>query len=52
MEWPQITWIVLNTMAFGVILANHGKPRDPHNAGWALVTLAIEVTLLYFGGFF
>lgn len=53
MNLPQILYIGLNMIGFGVHLAKHGQPReDKYNAGTAFVSLMIEIGLLWWGGFF
>lgn len=52
MRAPQIIFIVLMAMNFGVHAAKHGEPRDPYNIGWAALGVAVTVVLLYWGGFF
>lgn len=52
MHWPQITMIVLITLGLGVNLAEHGKPRTPHNFIVSLISAGISVALMSAGGFF
>lgn len=52
MGTPQIIMIVLLASSGTVSLLKHGKPREGYNFwGWA-VACAIQVGLLYWGGFF
>jgi len=50
--WPQLTYVALLAMGFGVVAAKHGEPRDPYSIWWTLVADAIVLTLLTYGGFF
>jgi len=52
LHWPQITYVVLAMLGLGVNLAKHGEPQKPHNAYTSIISLALSITLLYFGGFF
>jgi hypothetical protein len=52
MEWPQITYIVLLAATGGLVLAKQGEPREPYNFWMWLLSCAIVLPLLYFGGFF
>ena len=50
---PQIIMLFLLAMSLGIDLAKHGQPREgKHNAVGGLVGVAIQLTLLWFGGFF
>lgn len=51
MGWPQITLIALTAASGGLVLANHGEPRE-YNFWHFLVGGAVEFYLLYAGGFF
>ena len=45
--------IALIFMSFGIQMAKHGEPRKEHyDAGIGFVAVVIQITLLYFGGFF
>lgn len=50
--WPQIIYMLLVALSFGVTVAKHGEPRDPHNCLTQLIGIAIVLPLLYWGGFF
>ena len=53
MRIPQIILIIIMGLDLGINLANNGKPRDGnYSFGVALVGVAIEAGLLYWGGFF
>ena len=49
----QIIWIILTALSVGCTLADHGKPRTGKNNVWTtLIAAAIQLGLLYGGGFF
>lgn len=49
----QIIFTVWLILGLGCYLAKHGEPREGHYSFWtALVSTAIQVVLLYFGGFY
>lgn len=52
MGTPQIILIVLFALGGGVTMAKHGQSRADYNFGTWFVAMAIEVGLLYWGGFF
>lgn len=53
LHWPQITLMVIYTVALGLSLALHGKKKEgTHNFGLALLTYVLIGLLLYKGGFF
>lgn len=47
MGWPQWTWLALVLISLLIVANRHGKAREPY-----LLTVAVEITLLFFGGFF
>lgn len=50
---PQIIMIVLLCLMLIINIANHNKPREGKYNGWdALIGIAIQVSLLTWGGFF
>lgn len=50
---PQIIMIVMLALVLFINIANHNKPREgKYNAWQALVSIAIQVSLLIWGGFF
>ncbi|MEZ2132510.1 MULTISPECIES: hypothetical protein [unclassified Sinorhizobium] len=53
MGWPQLVIIALSAMGVGINMAKHGEPRKGKFNFWiALSVAAIEMGLLYAGGFF
>lgn len=51
--WPQLTWLTLFMLTAGIYMARHGKPReDFYNLWYFLVGSAINIWILYAGGFF
>ena len=53
MGWPQIVWIALSAIGIGIALVKHGKPRKSYYNFWVtLISLGLEVLVLYNGGFF
>lgn len=49
----QIALTALYLLSLGMHLAKHGEPKTGKYSFWmALVASAIELTLLYFGGFY
>ena len=53
MGWPQIVWIVISGIGLGIALVKHGEPRQSNYNFWVtLMSLGIEVLILYKGGFF
>lgn len=50
---PQIIMIVMLALVLFINIAEHNKPREvKYNAWEALISIAIEVSLLTWGGFF
>lgn len=53
MGWPQITIIALSAAGVGINAARHGQRREgKHNLWIALAVVAVEMSVLYAGGFF
>lgn len=53
LHWPQITYLNLLLIGLGITISKHGQPETgKHNAFSKLISVAIILTLLYFGGFF
>lgn len=53
LHWPQITVIVMFAMGFAINLERHGKPKtDNYSVGISIVSIFINIVLLYCGGFF
>lgn len=49
----QIALTALYLLSLGMHAAKHGEPKTGKYSFWtALISLAIEFTLLYFGGFY
>ena len=50
---PQVIMIVMLALALFINIVEHNKPREgKYNAWQALVSIAIQVSLLTWGGFF
>ena len=50
---PQVIMIVLLALMLFINIANHNKPREGKYNGWdALIAIAIQISLLTWGGFF
>lgn len=49
---PQLIYLGLSVLGLGVILANHGKPREPHNFVATFIVTILVWTILWWGGFF
>lgn len=49
--WPQWTMAVLTVIALLLAANEHGKPRSPHSFPVSLVSVFIQVFVLYAGGF-
>lgn len=50
---PQLIFIALLVLGTGVSLAKHGQPKEGrHNFTLAVLSDAIVIGLLYWGGFF
>lgn len=52
MGWPQIVWIVLSAAGLGIALVKHGELRGKYNFLETLISLGIEMLILWKGGFF
>lgn len=50
--WPQWTFIIMAFVAMCGVVAKHGQPRDPYNAGWAILDFVFWTFVLSCGGFF
>lgn len=50
--WPEGIYLALALIGLGWVVANDGKPRDPHNAVSATLASALILGLLWWGGFF
>lgn len=52
MNAPQITLLVLFALGLGVTTAKHGEPRGKYNIWAFLISAAVELGILFWGGFF
>lgn len=52
MKTPQIIYIVISSIGLLFTAYNHGKPRDNYSIWSTLVSTAIGIGLLIWGGFF
>ncbi|QJB21885.1 hypothetical protein KNU94_gp47 [Xanthomonas phage FoX2] len=53
MHTPQLIYLALMFVGFGITVSKHGQPETgKHNAWFALIANALVVTLLWWGGFF
>jgi len=52
MNWANYTLIILAAITVGVSIGAHGKPRANHNFWSTFIAVIIELTLLYYGGWF
>jgi uncharacterized membrane protein YbjE (DUF340 family) len=48
---PQVIWIVLVSLSLGIIAKEHGEMRE-QNFLYSLISILIQVGLLWWGGFF
>jgi hypothetical protein len=52
-ELPQIIIIALFCMNIGIYMSKHGEQKEGRYNCWViLISVAIELGLLYWGGFF
>ena len=53
MSTAAIVLIVLMAISAGINIEQHGKPKTGNHSIWIwLVSVALEIGLLYWGGFF
>lgn len=52
MGLPQYIFLGLAVFSLGIALEQHGKPRSPSSFWVSLVSSAITLGLLWWGGFF
>ena len=53
LPWPQLALLAIWTLGLGIGMEQHGKARTGNHNFWiGLLAVAIEFTLLKFGGFF
>jgi hypothetical protein len=50
--FPQIVFLVLCGMGLGAGISQHGQPRKNWDAGAIIVGTIVNLSLLYWGGFF
>lgn len=49
----QIIYVALLMLSLGISLAKHGEPRDDkYSFGASFIATAIQIAILYAGGFF
>lgn len=50
---PQIIYLVLVAIGFGIVIQQHGEPEKGKVSAWTyLFSMIITFILLYLGGFF
>ena len=50
---PQVIMIVMLSLSLFINVVKHHEPRDGEYNGWdALIAIAIQVSILTWGGFF
>lgn len=47
-----IIMLVLTAMSAGIVMVKHGQPRENYNFWMWLFSAAIQIGLMYAGGFF
>ena len=47
-----IILLCLYAMSLAIVLVKHGEPQKPYNFWSQFIALVIQLTLLYFSGFF
>ncbi len=52
MGTPQVIFLCLCAMSVGISMAKHGERRENYNAWTSLFAAAIEIGILWWGGFF
>lgn len=53
MHAPQIIFVCLVVYGLAVEIERHGKPKTGNNNAWVVViAIVIQMSLLYWGGFF
>ncbi len=50
--WPQAILLALFVMTICGSATKHGTPKGDYDVGGTLICSAIELALLYWGGFF
>tara|TARA_B100001179_G_C18240680_1_gene253988 strand:- start:179 stop:349 length:171 start_codon:yes stop_codon:yes gene_type:complete len=51
MDWPQIVMIALFSASLAIGISKHGESSGKHNAIATFIACAIQVWLLWAGGF-
>lgn len=49
---PQITLLILFFISILITANKHGQPKENHNIWYSLISLIINILILYWGGFF
>ena len=50
---PQIIYVILTILGMGIVIAKHGSPKEGnYNFLHSLIVTAIQISILYWGGFF
>lgn len=50
---PQILYLLLVSMGLGIVLSQHGEPKEGEYNFYVTLTVAVvESLILYWGGFF
>lgn len=52
MEAPQLIVLLMSAMAWGIVLVKNGESQGEYNIFNHTLGLAIQLGLLYWGGFF
>lgn len=53
MNAPQIIIVIMYALSLGIEIQRHGEPKHGRENAWVtLVVIAINLGLLYWGGFF
>lgn len=51
--WPQLTYLAIVLIGFGITIAKHGEPRTrKYSIGEFFLVASITLLILYLGGFF
>lgn len=52
MSLYAIIFLIWAAMSCGIVMVKHGQPREDYNFWLWLVSAAIQLGLMYMGGFF
>jgi hypothetical protein len=52
MRAPQVILLFLYSLALGFTIARHGTPKGDHNLWAEIIAIVVNLSLLYWGGFF